>query len=617
VNANELSNEMKRSIWERQSGMCAFTGKKFEDFNDLADADFVFTVPISNAENTDNSEQNETENIVMIWKRHSGLPKDNLKKNLFPYANFQNYKYKAEDKIKDEVDEVTALLNTTTNWRAIENQIREVTNNLNNLKSPIPKSAKDELSKLLLSALNTVEERRSEEYEKNKASWQINYDTVKPKLLEVVEFAKNATIFKEAREKLVGIQNEIRNLKVSRDHKNEFDRVLKDAFDDLNSKQQEFMENFEMECIENYHNIKTMFDDSIHKIFSFETFPEARDLLVEFQNVLKDKVLKKEQRNEFFDAIRKTFDELREKFVEYKLVTTEEATANYAEIKPKVDEAIEFAKNAANDNNAEQANEAREKLLEAQKSVKEIRLKREQKNELFNAIREVFNKIIEIITVERKRFEEETNDNFHTILSKIEVVIVDIENVLDLKNSGDTLAAISTELQLLKLQRKQRDKMFDKLRAAKTLLSKQHLEYNKRKNAERISKLEDSCKNLVEKNERINNLLAKDKEILQQQQEKLAAITDENVHLKKSISGGIDTVNKRIAEREGSISETTKRIEDIKKEIRNITKREKEFASRVTKTNSKQNTKSKKSDTVESAETVANTEEKSIENTEN
>ena len=617
---NEFSNEMKRSIWERQSGMCAFTGKKFEDFNDLADADFVFIEPISNADNSSNSGQNETENIVMIWKRHSGLPKDNLKKNLFPYANFNTYKYKVEDKIKDEIEEVVALSNTTTNWRAVENQIKDITSNLKSLG--IPRASRDELSKMLLSALNTVEQKRSEEYEKNKSEWQTNYGTVKPKLIELIEFAKNATIFKDAREKLIAIQNEIKNLKLSREQKNEFDKILHDAFEELNSKQQTYMDNYEMECIENYHSIKMMLDDAIHKAFSVETFPEAKDLLVEVQNAMKDKVLKREQRNEFFDAIRKTFDELREKFVEYKLVTDEEATVNYAEIKPKVDEVLEFAKNA----NTAQANEAREKLFAAQKNVKDIRLKREQKTELFKAIREVFNRINEIIIAEKNRFETVTNDNYNNILSKIEVAIVDIENVLDLKNSGDTLAALRTEIQLLELRVRQRNKLFEKLKSAFDLLYIKRDEYNKRRLAIRVSKLEDSRKNLEQKNERTNNLLKKDKEIQKQQQEKFATTTDKNTPMKKSISGLIDVVNKRIAEYESSISETTKKIDDINKEIKKIQKE----VEKISKSNEKnsdqnnQNNKSKKTKSVKSSETVANTEEnqtqseeKSVENIEN
>ena len=596
MNANELSNEIKRSIWERQNGMCAFTGKKFEDFNNLVEADFVLINP--------NNNQSDAENIVMIWKKHSGIPSEKLKKYLFPYANFLNYTVDEKAKeFKLEIDEAIALSNNTTNYRESENQIRDIANTLKTLG--LTKTQKDEFSELLHTALTTVLQKRNEEFEKNKSSWQINYDTVKPKLHEIVEFAKNATIFKEAKEKLIEIQKEIKELAISRDHRSEFEKTLKDAFENLNAKHHEFMENFEMECIENYHNIKTKFDETIHKVFSLEAFPEAQKLLIEMQNIIKEKTLKRKQKDEFFETIRKTFDELREKFVEYKLVSAEEAAENYAIVKPKVDEAIEFA--LANITVA-QANEAREKLLEAIKSVKDTRLKREQKDELFKAIREVFKKINDVVTEERNRFAAEASSNFDTVLSKIEVVIVDIENAIDLQYSGDTLSAIRTEIQLLKLKIKQRNKLYDRLRFAFDLLAKQREEYFKRKFAERIGNLEDTYKNFEMKNSRTNNLLAKDREILKEQENKLAGTSEENVHMKNSIIQVIAMVNKRISDRENFIYRTEKKIEGIKKEIEKIKKREEERINSASKRNSKSNNETDETNNSEVAETTVTVE---------
>ena len=573
MNTNELSNEIRRSIWERQNGMCAFTGKKFEDFNDLIEADFVFINPVSDDNSTTNESQIDSENVVMLWKRHDGIPKDKLKKYLFPYANFVNYNLEQKaDELKDEIDKVVAMSATTTNWNNIINQIRDVTNCLQS--SGIPIAQRRDLKKILLTTLNDVEQKQREESEKNRVIWQTNYDTVRPKLLEAIEFAKNATFFKEAREKLIEVQNELRNLKISRDNRSELEKMLRESLAELNTKQQEHSENFEMECIENYYTIKTMLDEAILKAFSVETFPDARDLLVEVQNEIKDKSLKKEQRNEFFEAIRNTFDELRNKFEEYKLVTDEEAAANYAEIKPKIDAAVEFANNATD----EQASDVRDKLLESQKIIKDTRLQRKQKDELFAAIREVFDKTMKMLIAERKRFDAESNENFNTILSKIEVVIVDVENAIDLQGSGDALSAIRAEIQLSNLRKKQQIKLFDKLRVASNLLAKQWKEYRRRRFAERVGNLEDICKKFEQKNERINNFLVKDRDIFRRQQEKLATISEDNIQAKNNILQIIEVVNKRIVEREASIAETAHKITNIKNDIEKITKQEEENA---------------------------------------
>ena len=75
-----LNNDIKRTIWERQSGMCALTGKKFDEFNESIEANFIFVNP-------DEANPDDLNNIVMVWKSQE-LPKGKLHKYHFPYANF-------------------------------------------------------------------------------------------------------------------------------------------------------------------------------------------------------------------------------------------------------------------------------------------------------------------------------------------------------------------------------------------------------------------------------------------------------------------------------------------------------------------------------------------------
>ena len=55
----ELSTEQKRSIWERQNGMCALTGKKFETFDETLEADYLLISPDS---------PHEIDNSVLVIK---------------------------------------------------------------------------------------------------------------------------------------------------------------------------------------------------------------------------------------------------------------------------------------------------------------------------------------------------------------------------------------------------------------------------------------------------------------------------------------------------------------------------------------------------------------------
>lgn len=590
-----LENEMKRTIWERQSGMCALTGKKFEDFSDLSEADFISV--------KEGGSQTE-ENIVMVWKLQE-LPKGNLHRYHFPYANFSSYsdEDKAEE-IKSEIMIAVDLSNTSEDWRETRSLIKDLTTTLNSIGIPI--SYKNELRDLLRTALENVDKRQSEEAAKNKEIWQKNYEMLKEKIVEAVEFSKTAEIFKEAREKLIAVQNEYKEHKVSHEHKNELEKLLHDAFEDLSQRQAVYHENFEMECIENYYKLKTVVSNAIEKADEAENFASARNTLIDAQKQLRDKVLKRDQKDELFAEIRNKFDELREKFNEVRL-TDEEIEANYQQVQEVVSEAVEFAENATQ----EQAMDARQKLIDAQGVIKEYRLPYSQKNELFAQIRKVFERINEMLAEEREQFEAEALNNFSKMLAKIDVIIVEIENAIDFNQSAENLATVKAELRLLKLKREQRDKLFDRTRVAFSLLSKMREKYNKRRVEERTGKLDAKISNLEQKNARLSSLLAKDKEILAEQTEKLN--NAENEQDKESAKQIVDIVNARIAEREESLKITTKRINDIKIEIEKIIKRENERKKARKKNKTDENKAKESKPTNAVSETEAPVEQKETE----
>jgi hypothetical protein len=54
----ELTTKIKRTIFERQNGMCAYTGKKFENFEEAIEINFI-------AVNED-SEDHDEGNVVMV-----------------------------------------------------------------------------------------------------------------------------------------------------------------------------------------------------------------------------------------------------------------------------------------------------------------------------------------------------------------------------------------------------------------------------------------------------------------------------------------------------------------------------------------------------------------------
>ena len=131
-------------------------------------------------------------------------------------------------------------------------------------------------------------------------------------------------------------------------------------------------------------------------------------------------------------------------------------------------------------------------------------------------------------------------------------------------------------MQLLRLKRDHRSKLFDKIREAFALLSRMREMYTKRKSEEKVHKLDTTIANLSQKANRLSSLLKKDNEMLEEQTNKLAVETDETT--KSSISHIIDVIKSRIEEHTVSLKATQDRIDDIKNEISKMAAREEEHA---------------------------------------
>ncbi|HOQ48787.1 MAG TPA: hypothetical protein PLV01_03040, partial [Candidatus Kapabacteria bacterium] len=196
----ELTQEQKRTIWERQKGMCAVTGKKFENFDETADAEFLIINPDLPI---------ELSNVVMMFKsadlsavkRTTSDGKIYLRRYLMPYANLENFsKEEFASEINIDIELVTEEAKNSTNWKEVRNKIRDLISILNSYQPPLEN--KNVLLDKLNSSLEILIARQKEETEKTQAEQIKNYEQIKAVVDEAIKFANEAQSFNEAREKL-------------------------------------------------------------------------------------------------------------------------------------------------------------------------------------------------------------------------------------------------------------------------------------------------------------------------------------------------------------------------------------------------------------------------------
>lgn len=559
--AQDLTTDQKKAIWERQNGMCALTGRKFEQFDDLQEGDYYIINPDLG---------NQPENIILAIKsgdfnplrRASADGKIYLRRYLMPFANLANYdKNEFIKEIAIDIDTVAAMAADGNNLKDLRNTIKELIQILNS--NPAPSDDKKELADKLNTALESVISRQKDEFEKIKAAESEVYNQLKVVVDEAIAFAKEATNFKSAREKLIAALNQYRKAKLSREHQEELLKLLNANMDDLNKRQTEDRENYEMECSENYHSLKSKVEDVVAKASVATHFKTARQTLIDMQNEIKDKKLKRNQREELYQIIRDCFDNVNKRQQEERQVNDVEYTENYNKIKKIVEDAIAFAENVTDN-----FKEAKDTLIAAQAAIKAINLRRSQKDELFASIRKVFDAVNERQNTDKEVYDKESDENYFKLKNKLEEAIVFLNNTSDFRLLRESMIAVQSEVRILKLKRDQRNELLDRIRGAFEVIDRLKNDYfDKRKN-ERVVKLNETISNLEMKIERLQESLSKDKEMLEELSKAISQTEDETA--KTESEAKVKSIEEKIKEKEDRIQETRGRIEEIVKERESI-----------------------------------------------
>lgn len=550
----ELTQEQKRAIWERQKGMCAFTGKKFENFDETVDAEFLIINP---------DLPNELSNVVMCFKSADISPikrttqdgKTYLRRFLLPYANLENYnKDEFVAEISIDIDNLADEAKTSTNWKELRNKIRDLIQILNGYQSPIEN--KNSLLDKLNSALEILIARQKEVTEKLKEEQNKNYEHIKKIVDEAIKFANETTNLNEAREKLINAKNEYRKVSLSREQAEEILTAINNAIETINNKIREERENYEMECSENYHILKAKVEATVKEASKATHYKSARQSLIDLQAEIKDKKLKRNQREELYQIIRECFEGINQRQQQERQMTDADYEENYSKIKKIVDEAVSFAENVTTS-----FKEAKETLIAAQAAIKAAVLRKAQKDELFGEIRRVFEIVNEKQNADREVYDKEANENYSKLSAKIEEAFVYLNNTSDFRLLRENIIGIQSEVRILKLKREHRKELLDKIQKAFAIIDKLKNEYFEKRKQERIVKLNETLNNLEMKLQRLEESINADKHALEN------INSDDNIENKEE---RIKTIEERIREKEQKLLETKNRIEELRVEKEKI-----------------------------------------------
>jgi len=469
-------------------------------------------------------------------------------------------KYVSDDEYRKAYDGMILIINeweqiahNSNDWKALRSRQAELRSQIKVLF--LNKEDDKALNEKIDNIADVINQKQNEERsEKDKISTE-NYEIYKPKVDEASQRALDIEKFAEARDVLLKLQSELRNVHLKRSQKDELLNTLQETFFKLNEKQAAERENYEMECIDNYHQLKGIIEEACKFAEETTQFVEARQKLINLQQEIRGRKLKKDQRDELYKTIRDSFEILNKRQSADRETSDEEIKENYDKMKKIVDDAIEFSKNT------EDYGDARARLIASQGEIKGIRLRREQRDELFAQIREVFTALNEKQSSERSEFEAETMKNYEMVNLKVNDLFELVLGVSDFKLIRETLMNLQAEIRLLKLKREHRTELFSKVREAFNIFDKKRGEFFTARKEDRMKKINMLRNNIVTKLERVEELKAKDSEAFNTANE--AETKDEQL---------IANLSSRLKEKNDRIDELKVKLADIEKDAAKIEK---------------------------------------------
>jgi chromosome segregation ATPase len=232
-----------------------------------------------------------------------------------------------------------------------------------------------------------------------------NYNILGAKVEALYAQSKSNENYNDTRKEIIELQKELFTANLLRWQKDELIARVRSAFDTINARQDEWRSNQTVVKTEQASALQSKYDEIIPKALEL-SFSDGFAMLKNLQEITNITNLSKESRDAFYVKLNEAFTTIKTK-------ADEENDANYTLAQKTVDVAI------VSSNTSELFKDARAILTSAQNDLKEIRLNKKHKDELFGKLRTAFdelNKKQDEYFTQRKK---ENNEHLQNLLQTL------------------------------------------------------------------------------------------------------------------------------------------------------------------------------------------------------
>lgn len=445
--------------------------------------------------------------------------------------------------LKEKLEKAISKVRKTADTREAKGYLIEVQNAFKGLK--LLREDREELYGRLQQYFGEI----NKKVENEKVAWETeaweNYAHIKIKVDEAAFLANNPKDIGETWNYLLEVQGLFKGVKLMREHREMLYSKLQDAFDKLKSFREIQKTDFEKESTQNYPHLKKLVDDAVDQVSKIDDRGLAKEILTKAQADVREAKLLREHRDELLAKVQEAFTVINIKYEEDAEKYRIESEANYFRLKPRVTElsrqageSVEFFK-------------IRNEIKEIQAEMREIKLLRENREELHAMLQDAFETLNIRQDEEKGSFRHDAHENYVRLKALVRDGLKQAEESHEYKETREFLIKIQSEFKGIKLIKEQREELYTRLQSAFDILSRRVDEYfhEKKKNWE--VKMQYKIAALDSEIYTINESLDHDFESLQELEDHLDIIessgkdTGMALGLKARISSARITIEKK------------------------------------------------------------------------
>ncbi len=213
--------------------------------------------------------------------------------------------------MKKEVENCLELAKSGSHFKEIREHFRSVREKLRQL--PMSRDQKDELFGMMREASEILNRRQNEWFEKVREEYEANYKKFNELVTKGLEMAQTSESFKEARDYLRQVRDEMKKARMSREQKDELFERLRAAFDILWERQKRWQTELEMEFQRNFQELQEAVERCITLAEIERDFRYVRDVLEDVYRDIRRARLRREDRRKLIEGIDKAWSILRQR----------------------------------------------------------------------------------------------------------------------------------------------------------------------------------------------------------------------------------------------------------------------------------------------------------------